>query len=796
MPRAIDVEKSRPGARPVVSVFGKEPMGETRLPPEGRPTTDASETAPLEGHNASSSPESQAPAPAASAPDLPPIAAKADDLEAIKKAVDDAASLGGGLWLSYLFVLFYLAVAAGAVTHEDLFFERAVKLPFLNIELPLLGFFFLAPILFLLVHAYTLVHLVFLTDKAKRFDQVLYAQMGEPSGLSSEESTRRGMIRAGLRRQLPSNIFVQFLAGPTEVRRGIFGWTLRAIAWTTLVAAPILLLLLLQIQFLPFHNGVITWTHRIALLADLTLLWWLWRKILSGRRVWQGRQISRLWVALGLPLSVGVFLVSVSVVTFPGEWQEEILSSWLILPVMTEWAMPATEKDAKGNPRTASIRDWATNAKRVSLHDWLLNEEPDSVSRRRFPFSNTLVLPGLNVYEGLGIDDPDKARWRDFLFRARGRDLRGAIFDFATLPKVDFEGADLRHASLKLAELRSTSLKGARLEDAFLDVAALQGASLDNAQLENAFLRDAKLQGASLNGAELEGSTLFGAQLQGAALQNAKLQGATLAFAQLQGAWLFGAQLQGALLNAAQLEGATLDAANLEGASLDHANLQGASLQQTRLRATDLTMAFLWRTNRAARVPGAPAPTAPSNIRMPDAPDHWLPIWRDGQGNIHAWNQAVYQQLHDTIEGVPAGIARNQALESILRADCANTDTTLASCDVSLQPPPEAAAWQKALETARVDGEDYAEALARELKELACSGDPGAIHVLRGEGFRARLRATGAAAIGLIDALRACRSFAAMTDYDRGRLEYNEGQIKAALQVDQLSGTSGTSHSP
>ena len=41
----------------------------------------------------------------------------------------------------------YLAIAAGAVTHADLFLERTVKLPFLNIELPLLAFFFLAPIL-------------------------------------------------------------------------------------------------------------------------------------------------------------------------------------------------------------------------------------------------------------------------------------------------------------------------------------------------------------------------------------------------------------------------------------------------------------------------------------------------------------------------------------------------------------------------------------------------------------------------------------------------------------------------
>jgi hypothetical protein len=122
---------------------------------------------------AAAAPSVPAPPDAAKAGDLPDFAKKAYDLEEIKKAVDDAASVGGGLWLSYLFVLFYLAIAAGAVTHADLFLENPVKLPFLNVELPLLAFFFLAPILFLFVHAYTLVHLVFLTDKAKRFDQAL-----------------------------------------------------------------------------------------------------------------------------------------------------------------------------------------------------------------------------------------------------------------------------------------------------------------------------------------------------------------------------------------------------------------------------------------------------------------------------------------------------------------------------------------------------------------------------------------------------------------------------------------------
>ena len=95
------------------------------LPPERRPATGAGEADPAESRGVvSPMPGSKAPASAAPRPNSADYAANADDLEAIKKAVDDAASVGGGLWLSYLFVLFYLAVAAGAVTHEDLFFEN------------------------------------------------------------------------------------------------------------------------------------------------------------------------------------------------------------------------------------------------------------------------------------------------------------------------------------------------------------------------------------------------------------------------------------------------------------------------------------------------------------------------------------------------------------------------------------------------------------------------------------------------------------------------------------------------
>src|SRR6202011_2643381 len=160
------------------------------------------------------------------------FAGKATDLDALRTAVVDAAGVGYGLWFSYLFVLFYFAIAAGAVTHRDLLLESPVKLPFLNVELPLKAFFILGPLVFLIVHTYVLLHFVLLAGKIGAFHLELQAQI-------SGDNTR-----ARLRRQLPSNIFVQSLAGPREVRLGIIGFLLRRIIEISLVAGPIVLLIL------------------------------------------------------------------------------------------------------------------------------------------------------------------------------------------------------------------------------------------------------------------------------------------------------------------------------------------------------------------------------------------------------------------------------------------------------------------------------------------------------------------------------------------------------------------------
>jgi hypothetical protein len=245
------------------------------------------------------------------------LANPASDLDAISKSVEAASSVNTGLWLSYLLVLFYLAVATGAVTHADLLLENPVKLPFLNVELPLVAFFFVAPLLFLVVHSYALVHFVFLADKVVRFNDCLSAKF--PLSDSQNPSSPDGQ-----RVLLPSNIFVQLLAGSREIRDGAFGRFLRFITWTTLSFGPVALLLLLQIQFLPYHQSFITWTHRVTLITDLLIVWWLWPKILGRRNDVNGWRAWKTWrkASFAGAATACTILFSCMVATFPNEWGE------------------------------------------------------------------------------------------------------------------------------------------------------------------------------------------------------------------------------------------------------------------------------------------------------------------------------------------------------------------------------------------------------------------------------------------------------------------------------------------
>ena len=215
--------------------------------------------------------------------------------------MNEAAARIRGLWLSYIALLAYLFGAVSTVTHRDLLLENPIKLPVLNVELPLVGFLFAAPIFLLINHFYLLLQLFGLGCRIREFNEEI-AKTG--LGEAAERPERR---------RLDTFVIVQMLGGTKEERVGLTGKFLKAIALITLVVAPIVLLLTIQFQFLPYQDELITWIHRFALSVDLALLWIFWSSIRLGN--W-----APLWGPVRPMAVLAIVPISYVVATFPGEF--------------------------------------------------------------------------------------------------------------------------------------------------------------------------------------------------------------------------------------------------------------------------------------------------------------------------------------------------------------------------------------------------------------------------------------------------------------------------------------------
>jgi uncharacterized protein YjbI with pentapeptide repeats len=518
--------------------------------------------------------------------------AKTPDLSAPRDAVNQAANRSRGLWLGYIALVAYLFITVGAVTHRDLMLQSPVRLPVLNVDLPLVGFFAVAPLFFLINHFYLLLNLLGLSRRIQEFNAAT-----EAAGLPEKpEKTER--------RRLDTFVIVQMLGGTKEERQDLTGLMLRVIAWITLVIAPVTLLLFIQLQFLPHQSEALTWWHRIALLIDLILISIFWPAIRKDGR-------PRFLLANpALLASFPIVLFSCLVATFPGEradggpkatdWKQEQDSVyWTVKAIVFGSLVGPPDERWPGLPFLSRTLHLADNQA-------LIDYDTFDKIRRRYTGDDRDLDPW----------DERQTPWQSQrTLSLRSRNLRGAVFDRSDLRNADFEATKLQGASLDNARLQGAllidarlqgaSLNGARLQGALLTDARLQGASLigarlqgvplDRARLQGAELIAAKLQGASLDGARLQGASLTRARLQGASLVGARLQGASLDGARLQGASLDGAWLQGASLNGAKLQGTLLGNAKLQGAALDGARLQGALLSGAELRGASFRGTGIWR---------------------------------------------------------------------------------------------------------------------------------------------------------------------------------------------------------
>jgi len=503
------------------------------------------------------------------------------------EAVNRSSDMAHTAWLIFLAIMAYLMIAVAGVSHEHLLRETPVSLPILQVDIPLTQFFQFAPIVLVLFHLGLVGQLVLLARKTLEFDAAIRLL---------ETSDKR---RHPLRLELHNFFFVQAIAGPN--RSLVMGGFLHAMSWLTIVVLPVVLILYIQVGFLPYHDINITWTHRLALVVDVAMLVFI--GVFLGRA--ETSFFSAFWrSSLNNPISFGITSVLLAAVT---------AFSFLFATVPDE----ALDRFSRSLFPVEEGRDKGRFYTGFALPLMALDKDGAlfGLFRRNLVVTDTDLVVDREVSAG----EPS--------LNLRGRDLRYAILDRSDLHQADLTGANLEFASLKGTDLRDVQLRCADLDELLLNTsetgreaavctsareadlsraqlmnADLTGLDLTRANLEEADLTDADLSYAILTGANLSSATLDksnltgGIQAKGANFLIASLKGADLTGAKLQGADFRSAQMQGAILNYAHLDGVQMADAELEAASLQKAKLMGADLSRANITAADLRGVRVWNT--------------------------------------------------------------------------------------------------------------------------------------------------------------------------------------------------------
>src|SRR4051794_13355744 len=123
------------------------------------------------------------------------------NIEALEKSLNDSATRVSTIWVSFVIFALYLLVAATTVDDRQLLLAEPVKLPALGIDLPLWGFFMLAPMLFQVFHAYVLIQIILLARTAAAYNDALDRVVPFPPS------------NAIMRQRLANTLFAQIFAG-------------------------------------------------------------------------------------------------------------------------------------------------------------------------------------------------------------------------------------------------------------------------------------------------------------------------------------------------------------------------------------------------------------------------------------------------------------------------------------------------------------------------------------------------------------------------------------------------------
>src|ERR1700761_2630406 len=206
------------------------------------------------------------------------MATERTKLNSLTDALNSASSNAWRALVSYGTLGIYLLLGATGVSHAQLLLGSSVKLPLIELEVPLVTFYIVAPILLVLTYIYAAIQFAAFYGGLIAFEEELKFTVP----ISSERRIFRTSINSSL---LTNAMGINDTQWPT--RLAAF-FTL----WIVLAAAPLIILIAVQLAILPLHNASVTWVHRILILVAAISGLILLSPIAFDRRVNQWRAFA------------------------------------------------------------------------------------------------------------------------------------------------------------------------------------------------------------------------------------------------------------------------------------------------------------------------------------------------------------------------------------------------------------------------------------------------------------------------------------------------------------------------
>jgi uncharacterized protein YjbI with pentapeptide repeats len=494
---------------------------------------------------------------------------KAEELARLDKIVENSSEKNRNFFIAYLGLLIYAQAIIFSTTDLQLLVSTdGLKLPLIDLNVPLVGFYVVVPIFIIALH------FNFLQNLESHHYKLMQWQAAHMGG------------------QVPRKFIYPFLFDYAILEQGSQFQRLVKIANSLLCynLAPITLGLLL-IRFSDRQEWLTSLWHYLFFLFDSILVWQFRRAILHNELTTTKSQSPT-----KLKFNLKSFFKSTLNISL--RW---LLIALVSAEMMLTFAIGGTSDNFFEKNIQPKLQPFTRMNVFESEEAWVQILSQAISNPIEWFLPRIYIDPNETVWHINRSELENLARlagYKDWLiyfqeqdlgFRPETTNLKFLSIQGQRLPRANFIGAKMQGADLSLVRIKDGFLIGANLHGANLTSVNMEKAGLSGINLQNAELRNANLSFAYLDSATLLGANLASAKLTGANFNHANLIGVNLSQTEAYNADFSFASLQGANLTFAQLQGSNLHAANLTGTSLHVTLLLGADLTYTKMVGADLT---------------------------------------------------------------------------------------------------------------------------------------------------------------------------------------------------------------